>query len=193
MSILELIKDFGPIVLTFFAGLVGVRVGIRQIRVEKYLSMTEQQLNCLYSPLLGLRYSIKAKSDLRVEISTAAEEAWQVICGKHKGDTGWNSNGEYEPFGKIIDYENQQLTAELLPNYREMLKVFTENLWLAEPETRQFYPELSRFVDIWDRWLAKSIPADVLRLIDHKEARLYNFYAHLEKIVDFLKGKLHAE
>ena len=68
----------------------------------------------------------------------------------------------FAPFKRIIEYDNEQLRAELLPKYREMLTLFTERYHLAATDTRAFYQSFLEFVEIWNRWLAESLPAEVL-------------------------------
>ena len=148
-----------PALFTFLAGLVGVRLGLRQVRLQMLYDFIEKQLNCLYSPLLGLHHDIKSKSGLRAQLHNAATEAWADIAKRRKNVPGWNSDKEYEPFARMIDYDNRELISELLPQYREMLRVLKDNLWLAEPATRRWYAVLSSFVDVWDRSQEKSLPA----------------------------------
>jgi len=71
-----------------------------------------------------------------------------------------------------------------------MLSIFRDNLWLAEPETRLHFDELLKFVDIWERWLSRSIPIEVVRSLGHTEARLKTFYEHLEDKHDELRDHL---
>lgn len=125
-----------------------------------------------------------------MEIDSAAEKAWQIIFERGRKSQQWESGKDFEPFSEIISYNNKQLETELLPKYREMLKIFTENLWLADPETRKYYTELSKFIDIWDRWLSKSIPPEVMEILNHSEDKLLEFYEHIESKLDYLKKKI---
>ena len=163
---------------------------VKQIRTEKGIAFTQDQISNLYAPLLGIRYSIRAKSELRVEIGNAANVAWKQMCDRHEGQTNWYTGKEYEPYGKIIEYDNKQLTSELLPAYREMLRIFTSNLGFADPKTREYYPELSRFIELWDRWIEHTIPAEVMEMLNHTEENLHPFYDHLEDKLDELKGNI---
>jgi hypothetical protein len=61
--------------------------------------------------------------------------------------------------------------------------------WLTA-ETRPYFGELLKFVDIWDRWLAKSIPVEVVQSLGHTEASLQPFYDHLESKHDELRDHM---
>ena len=65
-----------------------------------------------------------------------------------------------------------------------------ENLWLADPDTREHYQHLLEFVELWDRWLAKSIPAEVIERLEHSEENLKPFYEHLKGRHDLLRTKI---
>ena len=74
-----------------------------------------------------------------------------------------------------------------------MVSVFTENSWLANSSTKKWYSELSRFVDLWHRWLEDSIPAKVLQEISHTEERLRPFYQDLENQQERLQKELSGK
>ncbi len=78
----------------------------------------------------------------------------------------------------------------MIPAYQQMAKLFRDNYWLAHPETRGHYQELIEFVELWERWLAKSIPAEVIQRLEHTEDRLKPFYEHLEKKHDLLRSSI---
>ncbi len=175
---------------TFLAGLVGVGVGIRQVRIQMRYDFIEKQLTNLYSPLLGIRNDIKAKTGLRYQLSNVAQEAWREICERKKGILDWDHDKEFKPFSNMIEYDNKQFHTELLPQYREMLKIMKENSWLAETETRKWYAELASFIEIWNRWLEQSLPISVLEKINHSETKLNGFYKHIEDTVERLRDQL---
>ena len=62
-------------ICTLLAGYIGVRYGLKQIRIQKRIDFIERQLRELYSPLLAYQKEIRAKSELRLRISKAAKEA----------------------------------------------------------------------------------------------------------------------
>ena len=76
-----------------------------------------------------------------------------------------------------------------------MLKIFNDNLWLAEPETLQWYQDLTAFVEIWRRWLKKTIPPDVAEKLNHQQVaeKLEPFYRHIEKHVTVLRDELQQK
>lgn len=176
-------------VCTLLAGYIGVSYGLKQIRTQKKLDFIERQLRKFYSPLLGCQKEIRAKSELRLKISKAAHESWKEVCERNPKPF-LNHDKEFEPYGKIIEYNNEQLKNELLPLYRKMLMTFRENYWLAEPETRKWYSELCDFVELWNRCISDNIPADVVEKLDHSEERLKPFYQELENRSDILRNKL---
>jgi len=180
------------------SGLAGVVIGAwltgRRERRLRRLAFTERQLKDFYSPLLGLRKEIRTRSELRVKIHNAADAAWRQLC-----EDARNVNVEAlqqlsqtrgPEFTSLIEYDNTQLQQDLLPAYRQMVKLFRENLWLADPDTREHYPQLVEFVELWDRWLAKSIPAEVIQSLEHSEDNLKPFYDHLDVKHDALRAKL---
>jgi hypothetical protein len=62
---------------------------------------------------------------------------------------------------------------------------------LVDEETLKFYPHFVLFVEIWNRYTAKSIPGDVIKQIGHEEEDLNLFYEHLDlhckKLRSFIK------
>jgi hypothetical protein len=139
---------------------VGAYFSLRHLRVERRLTFRETQLAAFYAPLAGLRKQILAKSELRVRISNAANAAWQERVQSNPRPM-LRHEEEFAPYKRSIEYDNTQLRDELIPMYRQMLKLFTEKYHLAAPETRAFYQEFLDFVEIWNRWLAEALPVDV--------------------------------
>lgn len=96
----------------------------------------------------------------------------------------------FAPFNKIIEYENDQLKTEIVPMYRQMLALFTEKYHLAAPETRAFYQEFLEFVELWNRWLAESLPGAVMEKLDHREGKVQPFYEQLEFRMQQLQNEI---
>lgn len=151
-----------------------------------------RQLKEFYSLLLGYQQAIRAKSELRVKIGQAANEAWREIC-ERAPQPFLEHERDFEPFKRVIEYNNAQLRTELLPLYHKMLDTFRDNYWLAEPETRAWFPELSDFVELWDRWIAESIPGAVIERLKHDEPRLLPFYKELETRMEVLRRELSGK
>jgi hypothetical protein len=99
----------------------------------------------------------------------------------------------FAPFKKIIEYDNRQFKEELFPLYRKMLDAFTDNYWLADTDTRAYYQEFLEFVEIWERFLADSLPHEVLEKLEHAEQAILLFYDHLEARLDQLRRELKDE
>ena len=137
---------------------------------------------------------IRMRSELRVRIHDTAGTVWRELC-EEKRQISVDALGEFSiargpEFEKLIEYDNKQLQEELLPAYRQMVKLFRENLWLADVDTREHYQRLIEFVDLWDRWIAKSIPGEVIERLDHSEENLKPFYDHLQQRHDALRSKI---
>ena len=182
-GLFETIKFIIPPIATLLAGYIGVRYGLKQIRIEKHLEFIEKQLKEFYSPLLGRRKYIRAKSEFRLKVETISGRQWKENAQKGIQQSTESVDNE-------IKYNNQQLEEEFLPLYREMLTIFKDNYWLAEPETREFYNGLVEYVEGWDRWKAKGVTAETMREIGHSEEKLKPFYGELEKRIDILRSEL---
>ncbi|MBI2818544.1 MAG: hypothetical protein HYX73_01065 [Acidobacteria bacterium] len=165
----------------------------RHYRYQQRHSFVERQLEELYSPLLALWNEIKRKRDIRSRVSTANDEEWRRLCDQTSKmhdpiEAFYRLEKKHGPvFQASIDYDNEQLKSTILPSYRQMLSIFQEKLWLAEPDTTQYLPALTEFVDLWDRWLAESIPAAVVKNLGHSEKQLHAFYEHLERKYEELR------
>ena len=189
---MELLKIVLPYLAPLIAGYLGYRYGIRQLKWQKRRDFIEKQLNGFYSPMIGCYKKIKAKSDLRFEISKASDIAWHKICDEHPRPF-LDHEKYFEPFNKSIIYDNKQLREELIPLYIQMVSIFSENLWLTNPSTRNWYTELSRFVDLWLRWLDNSIPEEVILELNHTEEKLLPFYQELDAQLCLLQTELSGK
>jgi hypothetical protein len=181
--------------ITATAGLLGVLSGgwitRRQQHWERKNARIREQLQDFYSPLLAMRAEIRAKSELRVKVSSAAHGAWTGLFeGRTDPEFKRQIDQENAPqFEKIIDYNNTQLREVILPLYRKMLAHFGEKMWLAEPSTVAHYGALSEYVEIWNR--AEALPGKVIEALGQDEKKLYPFYddlkTHFERLSKELK------
>lgn len=194
----ELFRWGASIVVPTLAGLAGVVIGawltgLREKRHRRHQFISEQ-LRSFYSPLLGLRSEIEMRGDLRLRISAAAESAWRTLCERARAEGPESLRRLTEmrsaEFTEIIKYENRQLVEELIPAYKRMVAIFRDNLWLAGSDTRAHFGKLLEFVEIWERWLARSLPAEVLETLQHSETELQPLYEHLQQRHDELRSRL---
>jgi hypothetical protein len=187
-----------PAILPVASGLVGVLIGAwlsgRRERSQRRLAFVEKQLASFYSPMLGIREEIAAVSLLRMRVQEEAAKAWRDLTRIGPGAADPVVLKELaqreEEFNKIIQFDNDKLTGELLPAYRKMANLFRENYWLAEKDTRHFYPAVLAFVEIWERWMANTLPVEVWRRLDHAESNLLWFYEHIAKCHDRLRSRV---
>src|SRR6266700_4139834 len=66
-----------------------------------------------------------------------------------------------------------------MPRYHDMATVFREKMWLAEPETRDYFAALIEFIYVWEKILNDRLPRDVAPAIGHTEQNLAPFYQHV--------------
>jgi hypothetical protein len=168
-------------------GLVGVALGgyisaYNQKR-ERERRRRSDQLGEFYGPMLALRADVLAKSELRVKISGAASAAWWALM-EDAGKGGVEHRREvreqrFPLFEKIIEYNNRELAEDILPTYRKMVELFRSKMHFAEFSTIEHFATLLEFVEIWNRWLDKSLPSEVLEQLNHSENKLYPFYEDL--------------
>ncbi|HEV7218956.1 MAG TPA: hypothetical protein VGN39_08780 [Terriglobales bacterium] len=181
-------------ILTAVIGLVGVLVGgiiaNWNNKREQRRTMLQQQFSEFYGPLLALRSQIKAKSELRARLSQlVCEEMPRELSGLPPQANGIVES-EFRASDRMIDYNNRQIEQDLLPAYKEMRDLFVSKMYLAERATLPYLPELVEFIEIWDRWMDKSLPRTALTGVNHSENRLYPFYDEIEEQFESLRQKL---
>jgi hypothetical protein len=173
--------------LTLTIGLIGVALGgfltSRNQRKEREQRFFRDQLAEFYAPMLAMHNIIRAKSEIRLKMSRTAHEEWQRLINEAQRfgiDRVQEVRKEAWPkYEKIIEYENQQLSDELLPLYRRMRELFVEKMHLAEPSTRGHFDALVEFVEMWDRWRGGALPPEVSERIGPREENLKPFYEDL--------------
>lgn len=184
-----------PILSGFVGVIIGAWLTGRQQQEQRKLSFIEKQINNFYSPLLGIRNEIRMLSELHQKISSSANANWSKLIEKARKLGGAEATKKIteerkEKFDRLIQYDNRQLTERQLPSYHRMITIFRDNYYLAEPRTRDYLQYLLEFVDIWDRWLDKSIPKEVLKDLEHSEKTLNPFYDDLKETHNELRAKL---
>jgi hypothetical protein len=142
----------------------------------------------------SLREDIASTSAIRLRIQQEAERAWREVCaqvpnGDHEALASLGRERADE-FNKIIEFDNDKLQKELLPAYRRMANLFRENYWLAEKETRVYYPAVLEFVEIWERRITGTLPAEIWRKLNHTEDNLVGFHRHISTVHDELRSRL---
>jgi hypothetical protein len=166
-------------------GLIGMFISnwmtTRRETAARAVQFREQQLAQFYGPLLALHNEIRARSELRLKLQKAANDLHvNAMPHAESGKT---------VLANVQD-ENETLRNILIPTYHEMIKVFRDKMWLAEPETREHFKNLIEFVDVWDEILGDKLPSSVAPAIGHTEQNLPRFYDHIEKMHERLRSKL---
>jgi hypothetical protein len=194
---IEILKWGISIIVPAISGLCGVVVGAfltaRREKLNRKYSFFSKQLTDLYSPLLVLRRELKAWGELRVRISQTADREWRKLCDRFEGqpdELRKLSETRGVKFKKIIDYNNENLKTEAFPSYHRMIQIIRDNMWLAEKSTLQYLPALIEYVDIWDRFMADTLPGEVVNALGHSEETLYPFYDDIQKNHDRIRDQL---
>ena len=170
------------------AGFVGVAIGAwltsKREQAQRKLKFIEDQLSLFYSPLWGIKNTIHRNAELRETLQEIGQEQWALLCTETEALSPEEKQKitfeKWPKFKKLLEYDDQKFEEELFPLYQEMLECFRKNYWLADEETRNFYPTLLQYVDVWNRNLKDALPYEVWKSLDHKESHLLAFYEHLE-------------
>lgn len=179
------------------AGLGGVAVGgwvtARGQKKQRQHERVREQLNEFYAPMLGIRSWILAKGQRRVRVSGASDAAWRRLVASRRGNVESLqrlSEERMPDFKKIIEEDNRELAEEIMPRYHEMVDMFRERMGLAESSTVEHFGALVEFVDLWDRWLDRTIPSEVVVELEHGEDKLAALYEDLADNFRRLKAEL---
>ncbi len=163
----------------------------RREKAARHHELQLRKLKEFYGPLLSLHNEIQARSELRVKIQEAADRLHieaMLQAGPHGVETA--SDAHLPTILKTIADENQTFRDVLMPRYRDMVQIFRDNMWLAEPETRAHFAALIEFVDVWDKILTDRLPREVAPAIGHTETNLKPFYSNLAATHDRLRVEL---
>jgi len=183
-------------ILTGAIGLLGVLVGgivtNWNNKREQRRGAIQQQLAEFYGPLLALRSQIKAKSELRERLSRLVDEEMPRELSGLPERANAVVESELRASSRMVEYNNRQIEQDLLPAYKEMRDLFSKKMYLAEKSTLPYLSELVEFIEIWDRWMDKSLPRSALAGVNHSESRLYPFYDELQKQFESLREGLSA-
>ena len=173
------------------AGLLGVLIGglvtAHSQRTERRNARIRQQLEGFYSPLMGIRDEIRAKSGVRENIHSAAGSVWIKTLNYYERNVPADVK---EKFDNVFEYSNEQMEKDLVPLYRKMLEVYMKNKWLAEPSTLKFNFKIVEFVELWNRYYADSLPREILGVMEHSEKKLYPLYQDLQDTFNRLTDEL---
>ena len=181
-TIFSFLQFILPPCATLLAGYIGVKFGLEQVKLQKRLDFIERQLRDFYSPILGIHQNISTKGKLRFKISGLHSKEWKDMSEKERD--------KKLPFvEKVIEYDNDQWKKDLLPLYHKIADIFTQNYWLAEPETKEHYMKLIEYVEVWDRWLDKAITIQTVSELINDDNELEPFF----KEIDYRSGILRKE
>lgn len=188
----------GNLLVGAISGLLGVILGAwltgRRERTQRKLAYIEKQLAQFYTPMLALRMGIKADGELRVYMQNKTREVWEQLSSTERElsrEAQRKLDEKRVPeFLKVIEYDNSRFTEQSMPAYKEMLKVFRENLWLADSDTKEHYAKLVAFISISERILSKSLPEEIIQSVSMSESELQPFYTHLQSRHDELQQRL---
>lgn len=133
--------------ITAVVGFLGVGVGswltVRDLKEQRRREFLRAQLSELYSPLLAGRQRIAATHIMHVGIAAGRKAAF-----------GGDSPGlRAKALARQDELHAEHYVSQLLPLYKEMLRTFSERLWLAESSTRDHFAKLAAQVDGIDRAL----------------------------------------
>src|SRR5947209_6500028 len=118
------------------SGLLGVAVGgyftVLNQKRERRQQRISVQLAEFYSPMLGLRFDVLARSELRLKLNGTADATWRKMMHEAQ-EIGVEHltrvNKERFPvFEKIIEDDNRQFAEVIMPAYRKMLELFTSKM-----------------------------------------------------------------
>lgn len=194
----DVVRWIASIGIPAVSGLAGVVIGAwltsRREMKQRKLAFLEKQLSTFYSPMLGLRNEVKAHGAFRLRVQNEANAAWKQLWAEIENldiEARRQISSQRAPeFTRITEYDNTKLHEELLPAYRKMVELFRECYWLAEPETRTHYADLLEFIEVWNRWIDKALPPEVLERLNHGEDNLTSFYEHIEQTHTAIRQKL---
>src|SRR5258708_29806720 len=123
MGMSVMLSEFLGSAIAATSALLGVAVGgyftAHNQKRERQQRRINEQLAEFYSPMLGIRAQVRAKSELRLKITGEAESAWQAMMVRayerkevKEGNINYVetlTNERFAQFEKLTEYVKQQL------------------------------------------------------------------------------------
>lgn len=190
------VSIFIPSIAGFLGVLIGAWLSTTRERSQRRYEFVQRQLRDFYSPILGLYIENQAICATQAKISATANEVWRGSCAELRQTYKAEENLERfstergPAFARITDYNNKQMAEQVNANYRQIVRIFRENLWLAEPETRGYFGMVLEYSDLSERWTGQSIPREVVGKLEHIERGLTPFFEHIQDTHDRLRIRL---
>jgi hypothetical protein len=126
--------------------MIGASWGAWRDRVQRRVSFIEKQLTYLYAPLFALRAEIRARSQTREFFRDLGQRGWDEVTKATEGQDPAAkqrvTKERWPAYQRLLEFDDRKLLEVLLPAYRKMLSVFRDHLWLADFDTRDYYPQL---------------------------------------------------
>jgi hypothetical protein len=177
------------------AGLGGVFVGgwlsDRRERQKQGNDFIRLQLSDFYGPLLSMFTEVRARDALRMKLIQTINQhhgskTQEIYQRGHDAIRDASMEG-LNKLGTMANDEKQIFRDTAMPAYRQMLTTFREKIWLAEPDTRNYFTDFIEFIDVWERTLRDTISPDTVTAIGHNENNLDGFYQHIKSTHDRLR------
>ena len=124
----------------------------RREKAARQMTFKKQQLEEFYGPLLAAHREIRARGELRVKLQQAvdAQHTEDMLDAGASGGAARHDRINAATDTHIpaivtnIQEEGQTFRDVLMPRYRSMIDIFRDKMWLAEPETRDYFGQLRR-------------------------------------------------
>ena len=160
----------------------------RHFRKKKWHEFDQRRLDEFYGPMFSLIKQVIANTERNIQVSDASNEAWRGICEENTQPFA-DHDRCFEPFKKLLDWENERFRKEDIPAFDKMLEIFKAKIHLTYPSTKALFNQFSQYVDQWHR----PVPYEVLKKLDLSAEPLARLYADVEAHVDSLRRKLSGE
>ena len=184
-------------VIGLFGSVVGVLLTAllaeHRERRKQRADFIERQLSELYGPLLSLRKRVTARYEFHNKISSAilkASDKRNPELRKIGVSVQQIAAATTSDLNTFTDYDQKTLEDVFMPDYRQMIALFREKMWLAEASTRLHFESLFEYVETWELFLRRVITGEVTRQLGQGESKLVPLYADLEEIHDRLRDEL---
>ncbi len=152
-----------PLLSGLIGAMIGASWGAWRDRVQRRVSFIEKQLTYLYAPLFALRAEIRALSQTREFFRDLGQQGWDEVTKATEGQDPAAkqriTKEQWPAYQRLLEFDDRKLVEVLLPAYRKMLSVFRDHVWLADFDTRDYYPQLIGFVFNLGTLLGRSIAA----------------------------------